>query len=545
MIESVEVIIRQPGFPDRVVPLREGQTRLGRADDNEIVLSDVGVSRRHAQIVLERGEVSVEDLGSGNGTYYFGHRITSQPIRDQDEVVIDPFILQFRVVGDVAGGVAGPDTVAEDTIENGVRLEVVVGNGVTGHLYPILDRGLTMGRAEDRDVVVPDPASSRHHCHIGFDDGEYVLHDNGSANGVFVNAVRVRECTLSDGDLLRIGNTELRFVNPFASADEDDPASWAAASEPDISSEPAIPDRPALSASVQRRRDSYEEAPRGGGGGMVLGALLGAVLLAVVVGAGAIVLVAGGLWFIAPTTALVRVEPQPPAWELQLPQGLPDAMTDQLFNEGSAAAQSNDYRLALQDFYRVLLGDNGHRSAKKFAAFTAEVMVAQHLQRELTVAEEARLERERKRDRLLRDNKSSRNNRVRRNAERELQQEFRDDPVVQEAMKWSLTDKQLGHREIAARIEKRVQVDELDEAVRLSRKLLSESTEPELRDKVEQLLAEAQAKQSRAVAKAWRKAVMDEATGDTAAALQGYKNIIRSSPNNISAKLRIERLENQ
>ncbi|MCA9300541.1 MAG: FHA domain-containing protein, partial [Phycisphaerales bacterium] len=165
MIESVEVIIRQPGFPDRVVPLREGRTRLGRADDNEIVLSDVGVSRRHAQIVIEHGEVSVEDLGSGNGTYYFGHRIKAQPIRDADEVVIDPFILQFRVVGDV-GQAQGPDTVAQDTLENGVRLEVVVGNGVSGHIYPILDRGLTMGRAEDRDVVVPDPASSRHHCHI-------------------------------------------------------------------------------------------------------------------------------------------------------------------------------------------------------------------------------------------------------------------------------------------------------------------------------------------------------------------------------------------
>ncbi|MEZ4321206.1 MAG: FHA domain-containing protein [Myxococcota bacterium] len=551
MIESVEVIIRQPGFPDRVIPLREGRTRLGRADDNEIVLSDVGVSRRHAQIVVERGEVSVEDLGSGNGTYYFGHRIKAQPIRDHDEVVIDPFILQFRVVGDVGYG-QGPDTVAQDTLENGVRLEVVVGNGVAGHLYPILERGITMGRAEDRDVVVPDSASSRHHCHITVTDGEYVLHDNGSANGVFVNAVRVRECTLSDGDLLRIGNTELRFVNPYAQQEsqpapvhQEPPAAW---NETEVPSEPAVPDEPSLSASVEPRRASrvsYDEPPAraGGGGGVVLGAVLTMLVVGIVGVVGVIMVIAGVLWFTAPTVATPKIPPRPPSWTLQLPPDLPPSNTEQLFNEGSTAAQSNDYELALQDFYRVLTAEPGHRSAKKFAAFTAEVMVAQTLGRELTLAEEARLKREARRDRLLRESENSRNNRVRRNAERELQQDFREDPLVQKKMNWSLTDRQLGHREIAARIEQRTKVDQHDEAVRLARKLLQESTEPELRDKVEALLAEAEAKQSKAVASVWRKAVMDEALGDTAAAIEGYKAIIKQSPNNISARIRIERLE--
>ena len=64
MVESVEVIIKQPGQADRVVRLQEGATRMGRAEDNEVVLSDVGVSRRHAQVYVSRGEVTVEDLGS-------------------------------------------------------------------------------------------------------------------------------------------------------------------------------------------------------------------------------------------------------------------------------------------------------------------------------------------------------------------------------------------------------------------------------------------------------------------------------------------------
>jgi pSer/pThr/pTyr-binding forkhead associated (FHA) protein len=538
VIESVEVIIRQPGFPDRVVPLREGRTRLGRADDNEIVLSDVGVSRRHAQIVIENGEVSVEDLGSGNGTYYFGHRIKAQPIRDQDEVVIDPFILQFRVVGN-AMGAQGPDTVPQSELENGVRLEVVVGNGVSGHIYPILDRGLTMGRAEDRDVVVPDPASSRHHCHITKEDSEYVLHDNGSANGVFVNAVRVRECTLSDGDLLRIGNTELRFVNPFTVDDEPytQPPMTDAPSEPAFASEPSI-------AAVSPRSD-YDVPPpaQGGRGGMVLGALLGLFVLGTVVVVGAIALIAVALWATAPTVTANDIPPRPPSWSLDLPPDLPPSDTATLFAEGSQAAANSDYKLALQDFYRVLKHEPGHSSAKKFAAFTAEVLVATTMQRELAVAEKERVEREEHRNLLLSRYRGSRNNRVRRNAERELQQDFREDPKVQEEMNWGLTDRQLSHRDAVDKIERKAREDDYDEVVRLARKLLAESTEPEIRDAVEVLLAEAEAKQSKRVAKVWRQAVLKEALGDTAGALADYKAIIKQAPNNVSARLRIERIE--
>ena len=438
---------------------------------------------------------------------------------------------------------AGPDTVPQSELENGVRLEVVVGNGVSGHIYPILDRGLTMGRAEDRDVVVPDPASSRHHCHITKEDSEYVLHDNGSANGVFVNAVRVRECTLSDGDLLRIGNTELRFVNPYTV--EEDP--YTEPPHTDGPSEPAVPDEPSLSASVSTRRSEYEAPPpaSGGRGGMVLGALLGIIVLGTVVAVGAVALVAIILWATAPTVTANDIPARPPEWTLNLPPDLPASDTATLFAEGSQAAANSDYKLALQDFYRVLKHEPGHSSAKKFAAFTAEVLVATTMQRELSIAEKERLEREQRRDLLLSRYRGSRNNRVRRSAERELQQDFREDLKVQEEMNWGLTDRQRTHRDAVDKIEKRATLDDYDEVVRLSRKLLAESTEPELRDAVEVLLAEAEAKQSKRVAKVWREAVLKEALGNTSEALADYKAIIKEAPNNVSARLRIERLEAQ
>ena len=60
--------MRRSGHPERRVSLDLGVSHFGRADDNDVVLSDIGVSRRHARVVVRQDGVFVEDLGSGNGT---------------------------------------------------------------------------------------------------------------------------------------------------------------------------------------------------------------------------------------------------------------------------------------------------------------------------------------------------------------------------------------------------------------------------------------------------------------------------------------------
>ena len=46
---------------------------------------------------------------------------------------------------------------------------------------------------DDNDVVLGDDTVSRYHCRIIQDDTGYILVDNASTNGTFVNKVRVRE----------------------------------------------------------------------------------------------------------------------------------------------------------------------------------------------------------------------------------------------------------------------------------------------------------------------------------------------------------------
>jgi len=61
-----------------VLPLEEGETVLGRAPDTQLQVHDESLSRAHAAFVLSKGELSVRDLGSTNGTYVDGNRVTGE-----------------------------------------------------------------------------------------------------------------------------------------------------------------------------------------------------------------------------------------------------------------------------------------------------------------------------------------------------------------------------------------------------------------------------------------------------------------------------------
>lgn len=69
------------------IELHEGHYILGRHLENDIVLNDTNVSRRHAEFVCAAGEVVVRDLGSTNGTKVNGVLITGEQLLQHGDVV--------------------------------------------------------------------------------------------------------------------------------------------------------------------------------------------------------------------------------------------------------------------------------------------------------------------------------------------------------------------------------------------------------------------------------------------------------------------------
>ena len=70
---------------------------------------------------------------------------------------------------------------------------------------------ITIGAMDDNDLVIDDDTVSRYHCRIYQDDNSYLIRDNDSTNGTFVNRVRVREAYLKPGCTVTIGKTDVRF----------------------------------------------------------------------------------------------------------------------------------------------------------------------------------------------------------------------------------------------------------------------------------------------------------------------------------------------
>jgi hypothetical protein len=81
-----------------------------------------------------------------------------------------------------------------------------------GRIVALPNQMVTVGRAPDNDVVVGDPATSGRHGRIEVRSGVFWISDLGSTNGTLVNGEPVIEKELSDGDLIAIGQNQIRFT---------------------------------------------------------------------------------------------------------------------------------------------------------------------------------------------------------------------------------------------------------------------------------------------------------------------------------------------
>jgi pSer/pThr/pTyr-binding forkhead associated (FHA) protein len=91
-------------------------------------------------------------------------------------------------------------------------LVVLAGGGLTpGERFDLFG-GLTIGRSQDADVQISDRYASGLHCRIFGRGDRFVVEDMRSTNGTVLNERTLEmESELADGDVIRIGDTELRF----------------------------------------------------------------------------------------------------------------------------------------------------------------------------------------------------------------------------------------------------------------------------------------------------------------------------------------------
>src|SRR5690606_38168506 len=86
--QTYQLVMRSGPTPGKVFELDKSEIYLGRDVNNEIIINDAEVSRRHARVILQAGGYVLEDLGSTNGTFVHGHRLLGPHVLRSGELIL-------------------------------------------------------------------------------------------------------------------------------------------------------------------------------------------------------------------------------------------------------------------------------------------------------------------------------------------------------------------------------------------------------------------------------------------------------------------------
>jgi pSer/pThr/pTyr-binding forkhead associated (FHA) protein len=210
---QLPMLIEESG---REHPLRPGTTVVGREGD--IMLADAKVSRRHAQLENHGGALTVEDLGSTNGTKVDGDKLIpgeKRRLNGSEKISFGGIELQLALPG-VKGGNTTQAFASNKTAAIAKPPAVEVPPAVLvgpDREHPLKPGPNLFGRKEGNDIIVLDPYVSGKHGQIELADDGVFLTDLGSSNGTYVNEAKVAanmRTLITPEDVIRLGSIEFR-----------------------------------------------------------------------------------------------------------------------------------------------------------------------------------------------------------------------------------------------------------------------------------------------------------------------------------------------
>jgi len=92
-----------------------------------------------------------------------------------------------------------------------MRRLVILSGSAKGQAVELTQGTLSIGRADENNLVLEDSSVSRRHAVLTVDGAEYRLRDVGSRNGTRVNGRPVQETKLVPGDAVQFGEVEARY----------------------------------------------------------------------------------------------------------------------------------------------------------------------------------------------------------------------------------------------------------------------------------------------------------------------------------------------
>jgi DNA-binding NtrC family response regulator len=206
--------VRLGSLPVLAVPLAPGRTSLGRAPDNDLVLTLPEIGEHHAVIEAEEDGAMIVAI-EGEHLVIGGEAVAEADLRDGDAVGLGGYRVEWTPTDDpepvqVTGtkpvrALSGADAarIGSFRVATGPDIDLVVRLGA---------RRTIVGRAPECDVVLTDPSISGRHVALESVEDGFLVRDLGSRNGTFLDGRRVESAVAVAGNRIAIGHSVLELL---------------------------------------------------------------------------------------------------------------------------------------------------------------------------------------------------------------------------------------------------------------------------------------------------------------------------------------------
>lgn len=222
---------------------------VGSDTDNDLVLVDSGIGKKHALLNVSGEDVTLKSAKAS--TFVNGDPVSSEQLLKVGDLIrfhqvecelIDPkqelnptTEAEEAMSTEASAGKKDPGAAVQ---RSGWVLQVTSGP-LTGKLFPI-DKVTTLGRGAACDITIPESRLSREHAKLAVVSGALVVKDLESSNGTFLNGQQITQARPDHNDELSFDTFTFKVIGP-ANDEDKTVMSFKAASE----TEPATKAKPA------------------------------------------------------------------------------------------------------------------------------------------------------------------------------------------------------------------------------------------------------------------------------------------------------------
>jgi pSer/pThr/pTyr-binding forkhead associated (FHA) protein len=224
-----EIVVK---YEDKVIERVVTQKKMisvGRNPDNDIVLNNKAVSRKHALIEFDESSALIMDNESVNGTFVNSRKITEEVLKDNDQITIGKFDLIYHrdapketQLAYLDGTMVLKTRKQKELLEKDKKAREVVkvegGSILLGEAYTTRKRFslnrpvITFGKSRFVNIPIKGFLVSRIQAKIIKEKDDFVLVNLGRKGKIRVNGESIQRYRLKNDDLIEMGRSVFRFI---------------------------------------------------------------------------------------------------------------------------------------------------------------------------------------------------------------------------------------------------------------------------------------------------------------------------------------------